>query len=167
MMDVDNDDMHDEVYVLVPTQAPAPAAAMCASSGGDGRDPAIVQFEQSLTNGLQDLMKNNKKGRQQDYVTTDEYGVYLYNANLCAIIIEGCDDNTSRENTKKRVKIGLDKIAKEDGGWPDAFEPKYLQLEGFKNGESCLVCFPYTRKKTGWWSNFGRYSKLYPRFRWV
>lgn len=113
--------------------------APAASTDCDFRDPAIVKFEQSLIDGLENLLKQRKNGKQEDFVTVDEHGVYLYNANQCASIIEGCKDKVERNNTRIKVESGLNKIAQADGGWSQETTPRYFQIDGFQKGVSvCL-----------------------------
>ena len=128
--------------IMVGMEAAEPLLAVSRGGGGsvEGRDPVLVQFEQSLFQELDALMK---RGNPQDYVIKDEQGVFLYNANQCAYIIEACQDSNKRNNTRQRVQIGLDKIASSMGGWPEGTAPRYLQLEGLRKGEFLI----FTLKK--------------------
>jgi hypothetical protein len=72
------------------------AAAVAAAS--DNRDPMLVSFEKHLT----DRMDNT------DFCL--EKGVYLFNVNKVAYVVEGSNDESAQRTTRNRVNKGISKI---------------------------------------------------------
>ena len=69
------------------------------SANENRRDPQIRAFEQYLLDNL----------RQSD-VTTDNQGVYLFNVNQVAYLVEGCCTRDEQRTTQRRVKEAISSI---------------------------------------------------------
>ena len=66
----------------------------------DRRDPQLRAFEQYL---LQNLRASD--------VTTDEEGVYLFNVNQVAYLVEGSASKDEKRMTRQRVGAGLQSVS--------------------------------------------------------
>lgn len=101
------------------------------NGGCDMRDPALVRLEKHV---MQELNKLAEKGIKLDYITKGNDGVFCFNANQCAFIIEKATGKSERAHTRTRVERGLQKIEEADGGWAPGSEPEFFERSHCKQG---------------------------------
>ena len=121
------------------TQAVVPMTVSQAPTTGNGgcdmRDPALVRLEKHI---MQELEKLAEKGIREDYIIKGNDGVFRFNVNQCAFIIEKASGDGERSHTRTRVERGLQKIQEADGGWVPGSKPQYFKRSRSVVGKPCI-----------------------------